>query len=77
MLLIEQKTIGIYNYQGKLIAQPRWPNMRVDCIKAPLISLSNDTLAVRDINDQTSIRNWFYFQIYLLTMSIFLFQRFT
>ncbi|ENN80884.1 hypothetical protein HUJ04_005931 [Dendroctonus ponderosae] len=55
MLLIEKNTVSIYNYQGKLIAQPRWPNMRVDSIKAPLISLSDDMLAVRDSIDQTTV----------------------
>ncbi|CAG9768961.1 unnamed protein product [Ceutorhynchus assimilis] len=55
MLLIEKNTVGLYNYQGKMISQPKWPNMRLDSIKAPLISLSNDLLAVRDANDQKSI----------------------
>ncbi|KAL1513318.1 hypothetical protein ABEB36_002740 [Hypothenemus hampei] len=55
MLLIEKHSIGIYNYQGKLIGQPRWPNMRLDSIKLPLVSLANDTLAVRDANDQKCV----------------------
>ncbi|XP_066143483.1 intraflagellar transport protein 80 homolog [Euwallacea fornicatus] len=51
MVLIEKNTVGIYNYQGKLVGQPRWANMRLDVVKPALISLSNDTLAVRDHND--------------------------
>ncbi|XP_030758484.1 intraflagellar transport protein 80 homolog isoform X2 [Sitophilus oryzae] len=54
-LVIEKKSIGIYNYQGKLTGQPRWPNMRLDYLRAVLFSFSNDTLAVRDVNDQKSI----------------------
>lgn len=48
MLLVEKTTIGIYNYQGRLIASPRWPNMRLDSLQISQISLSSDTLVVRD-----------------------------
>lgn len=51
MLLVEKSAIGVYNYQGRLIASPRWPNMRLDCLRASHISMSSDTLAVRDIGD--------------------------
>ncbi|EFA04099.2 intraflagellar transport protein 80 homolog [Tribolium castaneum] len=51
MLLVEKNTIGIYNYQGRLIASPRWPNMRLDSLRATHISLSSDTLVVRDSID--------------------------
>lgn len=48
MLLVEKTTIGIYNYQGRLIASPRWPNMRLDSLRITQITLSSDTLVVRD-----------------------------
>lgn len=51
MLLVEKSTVGVYNYQGRLIASPRWPNMRLDCLRLPHISVSSETLAVRDIGD--------------------------
>ncbi|XP_076269721.1 intraflagellar transport protein Oseg5 [Rhynchophorus ferrugineus] len=51
LLIIEKNNIGIYNYQGKLTGQPRWPNMRLDYLRSALISFSNDALAVRDAND--------------------------
>jgi len=54
MILIEKTNVGIYNYQGKLVGQPRWPNMRLENIRSALISISNDTLAVRDANDAKS-----------------------
>lgn len=55
MLLLE-KTINLYNYQGKLVASPRWPNMKVEGIRQPHVSISNDTLAVRDASDVKSIK---------------------
>lgn len=55
MLLLE-KTINLYNYQGKLVATPRWPNMKVEGIRQPHVSISNDTLAVRDASDVKSIK---------------------
>ncbi|RZC39328.1 intraflagellar transport protein 80 -like [Asbolus verrucosus] len=51
MLLVEKSTVGIYNYQGRLIASPRWPNMRLDSLRSPQITLSSDTLVVRDSAD--------------------------
>ncbi|XP_028134909.1 intraflagellar transport protein 80 homolog isoform X1 [Diabrotica virgifera virgifera] len=55
MLVVEKTTVGIYNYQGRLIASPRWPNMRPDHLKNALITLSSDTLAVRDSIDSKTI----------------------
>jgi intraflagellar transport protein 80 len=55
MLLVEKSTVGIYNYQGRLVASPRWPNMRLDSLRASQISLSPDTLIVRDSTDPKSI----------------------
>ncbi|CAH0556703.1 unnamed protein product [Brassicogethes aeneus] len=51
LLLVEKSSVGIYNFQGRLIASPRWPNMRLDMIRTSHISLSPDTLVVRDIGD--------------------------
>ncbi|KAJ8958886.1 hypothetical protein NQ318_019654 [Aromia moschata] len=55
MLLVEKSTAGIYNYQGRLIASPRWPNMRLDYLRSSHISLSPDTLAVRDVSDVKTV----------------------
>ncbi|XP_050301884.1 intraflagellar transport protein 80 homolog [Anthonomus grandis grandis] len=55
MLLIEKNTVGLYSYQGKLVGNPRWPNMRLEAVRAPFIALSNDILAVRDANDPKAI----------------------
>lgn len=54
MLVVEKSAVGVYNYQGRLIASPRWPNMRLDYLKMSHISLSPDTLAIRDIGDTKS-----------------------
>ncbi|XP_044766624.1 intraflagellar transport protein 80 homolog [Coccinella septempunctata] len=51
MLLVEKHNINLYNYQGRLIATPRWPNMRLETLKNSHISLSSDTLVVRDSVD--------------------------
>lgn len=51
MLLVEKSGVGIYNYQGRLTASPRWPNMRLEYLRSSHISISPDTLAVRDIGD--------------------------
>ncbi|XP_060517914.1 intraflagellar transport protein 80 homolog [Cylas formicarius] len=55
MLLVERSTVGVYSYQGKLKASPKWPNMKLDGVRVAHISLSSDTLVVRDVNDQKAI----------------------
>ncbi|XP_023311105.1 intraflagellar transport protein 80 homolog [Anoplophora glabripennis] len=55
MLLVEKGTVGIYNYQGRLVASPRWPNMRLDYLRGSHLSLSPDTLAVRDTSDMKTV----------------------
>lgn len=52
MLLVEKSAVGIYNYQGRLISSPRWPNIRLDNLRSSHISLSSDALAVRDSEDK-------------------------
>lgn len=51
MLLVDKTAVGVYNYQGRLVASPRWPNMRLDYLRFSHITISSDTLAVRDIGD--------------------------
>ncbi|XP_019878422.2 intraflagellar transport protein 80 homolog [Aethina tumida] len=51
LLLVEKNSCGIYNFQGRLVASPRWPNMRLELLRNSHVSLSPDTLVVRDIGD--------------------------
>lgn len=55
MLLAETNSLGIYNYQARLIASPRWPNMRSDTLKSSTVALSSDLLVVRDAIDTKSM----------------------
>ncbi|KAJ8916293.1 hypothetical protein NQ315_016434 [Exocentrus adspersus] len=55
ILLVEKSTVGLYNYQGRLVASPRWPNMRLDYLRSSHLSLSPDTLAVRDTSDMKTV----------------------
>ncbi|XP_074029894.1 intraflagellar transport protein Oseg5 isoform X2 [Leptinotarsa decemlineata] len=55
MLLVEKSSVGIYNYQGRLIASPRWPSMRLDYLRNSHVTLSPDTLAIRDTSDVKTI----------------------
>lgn len=57
-ILLFEKNISLYNYQGKLVASPKWPNMKLNGISQPTpytISVSNDTIAVRDASDEKCI----------------------
>ncbi|XP_057652979.1 intraflagellar transport protein 80 homolog [Diorhabda carinulata] len=55
MLLVERNTVGVYNYQGRLTSTPRWPNMKPDQLKNATVTISSDTLAIRDSTDTKNI----------------------
>lgn len=54
-LLIDGGRIYIYSYEGRLISCPKFVGMNTDILNAQTISLSNDTLAVRDKFDEKVI----------------------
>ncbi|XP_060098406.1 intraflagellar transport protein 80 homolog isoform X2 [Heteronotia binoei] len=54
-LLVDGGGIYLYSYEGRLISSPKFPGMRTDILNAQTVSLSNDTLAVRDKSDEKVI----------------------
>lgn len=53
-LLIDGGGIYIYSYDGRIVSSPKWQSMRTELLNANNVSISNDTIAVRDF-DQKSI----------------------
>lgn len=47
-LLVERSALILYSYEGRLLGMPKWKGMNQEPIYPPCISLSCDTLAVRD-----------------------------
>ncbi len=43
----------LYSYDGRLVSSPKWAGMRAETLNINTVSISNDTIAVRD-NDQKS-----------------------
>ncbi|XP_063162566.1 intraflagellar transport protein 80 homolog isoform X2 [Candoia aspera] len=54
-LLVDGGGIYLYSYEGRLISSPKFPGMRTDILNGQTVSLSNDTLAVRDKSDEKVI----------------------
>ncbi|XP_066476288.1 intraflagellar transport protein 80 homolog isoform X1 [Tiliqua scincoides] len=54
-LLVDGGRIYIYSYEGRLISCPKFVGMNADVLNAQTVSLSNDTLAVRDKFDEKVI----------------------
>ncbi|CAN8190385.1 unnamed protein product [Coccothraustes coccothraustes] len=54
-LLADGGGLYLYSYEGRLISCPRYPGMRTDTLSALAVSLSSDTLAVRDKADEKVI----------------------
>ncbi|GAA6078229.1 intraflagellar transport protein 80 homolog, partial [Tachysurus ichikawai] len=51
-LLVDGGGIYVYSYEGRLVSTPKFQGMRTDILNAQTVSLSNDTIAVRDKTDE-------------------------
>uniref|UniRef100_A0A8C5DF42 Intraflagellar transport 80 homolog (Chlamydomonas) n=1 Tax=Gouania willdenowi TaxID=441366 RepID=A0A8C5DF42_GOUWI len=54
-LLLDGAGLYIFSYEGRLISSPKFPGLRADILNAQGISLSNDTIAIRDKSDEKVI----------------------
>ncbi|XP_063236778.1 intraflagellar transport protein 80 homolog isoform X2 [Bacillus rossius redtenbacheri] len=55
-LLVDSAGLALYSYEGRLLASPRWAGMQPDALTGATVSLSNDTIAVRDQLDDKCVR---------------------
>lgn len=46
--------IYLHSYEGRFISSPKFPGMRTDILNAQTVSLSNDTIAIKDKADEKS-----------------------
>lgn len=51
-VLVDGGGIYLYSYEGRLISSPKFPGMRTDILNGQTVSLSSDTLAIRDKSDE-------------------------
>ncbi|XP_053278513.1 intraflagellar transport protein 80 homolog [Pleuronectes platessa] len=51
-LLVDGAGLYVFSYEGRLISSPKFPGMRADILNAQGVSLSNDTIAIRDQSDE-------------------------
>ncbi|XP_076002159.1 intraflagellar transport protein 80 homolog [Genypterus blacodes] len=54
-LLVDGAGLYTFSYEGRLISSPKFPGMRADILNAQTVSLSNDTMAIRDKSDEKVI----------------------
>ncbi|XP_026225134.1 intraflagellar transport protein 80 homolog [Anabas testudineus] len=54
-LLVDGAGLYTFSYEGRLISSPKFPGMRADILNAQVVSLSNDTIAIRDKSDEKVI----------------------
>ncbi|XP_039865207.1 intraflagellar transport protein 80 homolog isoform X2 [Simochromis diagramma] len=54
-LLVDGAGLYTFSYEGRLISSPKFPGMRADILNAQSVSLSNDTIAIRDKSDEKVI----------------------
>ncbi|XP_012693880.1 intraflagellar transport protein 80 homolog [Clupea harengus] len=51
-LLVDGGGIYVYSYEGRLVSSPKFQGMRTDILNAQSVSISNDTIAIRDKTDE-------------------------
>ncbi|XP_036707632.1 intraflagellar transport protein 80 homolog isoform X2 [Balaenoptera musculus] len=54
-LLVDGGGIYLYSYEGRFLSSPKFPGMRTDILNAQTVSLSNDTIAIKDKADEKII----------------------
>uniref|UniRef100_A0A8D1KQP1 Intraflagellar transport 80 n=1 Tax=Sus scrofa TaxID=9823 RepID=A0A8D1KQP1_PIG len=54
-LLVDGGGIYLYSYEGRFLSAPKFPGMRTDILNAQTVSLSNDTIAIKDKADEKII----------------------
>ena len=52
--MVDSSSIYVYSYEGRLICTPKFPGMRTDILNKQTVSLSDDTIAIRDKADEKS-----------------------
>ncbi|KAG8294840.1 Intraflagellar transport protein 80 [Homalodisca vitripennis] len=55
-LLVEKTSMSLYSYEGRLLASPRWPNLHTSTLNRAQVSLSPDTIILRDQADEKLIQ---------------------
>lgn len=56
-LLVDGAGLYVFSYEGHLISAPKFLGLRVDIINAQGVSLSNDTIAIRDRSEEKGDRS--------------------
>ncbi|XP_032237699.1 intraflagellar transport protein 80 homolog isoform X2 [Nematostella vectensis] len=54
-LVVDDAGLQIYSYEGRLISAPKFQGLRTDVLNEQTVSLSNDTLAIKDRKDEKVI----------------------
>lgn len=51
-MLVDSSNVYIYSYDGRMVCSPKYAGMRADILNYQTVSLSNDTVAIRDKTDE-------------------------
>ncbi|XP_052215553.1 intraflagellar transport protein 80 homolog isoform X1 [Dreissena polymorpha] len=51
-LLVDTAGVYVFTYDGRLACSPKYPGLRADILNAQTVSISNDTVAIRDKADE-------------------------
>ncbi|KAG8180211.1 hypothetical protein JTE90_016488 [Oedothorax gibbosus] len=54
-LYVDGQGLYVYNYEGRPVSNPKWPGMRTDYLNEATVTLSNDTVAIRNKGDEKVI----------------------
>ena len=54
-LIVESLAVYVYSYEGRLLCSPKWPGMRPEALSRQSISLSTDSVAIKDQSDEKSV----------------------
>ena len=54
-LIVESLAVYVYSYEGRLLCSLKWPGKRPEALSRQSISLSTDSVAIKDQSDEKSV----------------------
>lgn len=76
-MLVDSSNVYIYSYDGRMVCSPKYPGMRADILNYQTVSLSNDTVAIRDKTDEKGTSIYFEKDLHHIKYTSILLLNFT
>ena len=64
--MVDSSSMYLYSYEGRLICTPKFAGMRTDILNGATVTISDDTIAIRDKTDEKCV--WILIEVLHLSL---------